>query len=164
MVRVDAAPRCTYTAARLLSFLYVAAFFSMETAEQDAAVWALSTDFTMGHTSNLLGEGKIMLDLEEESRTVVQLYLSDHETGTCVMLVEPLRMNARLAVQQGCFVVPGDLSKSFMENLAYGLEVDVSTFAAKKARSVRHVDVDRFFDIPVVKIVLPKEIHNETIW
>lgn len=152
---------------RLLDFshsFYIAAFFSMETAEQDAAVWALSTDFTMGHTSNLLGEGKIMLDLEEESRTVVQLHLRDHDTSTCVMLVEPLRMNARLAVQQGCFVAPGDLSKTFMENLAYCLEVDVSTFAAKKARSVRRMDVDRFFDVPVVKIVLPKEIHNEAIW
>jgi hypothetical protein len=46
----------------------------------------------------------------------------------------------------------------------HGLEVDVSTFAAKKARSVRDVDADRLFDIPVVKIVLPKEIHNEAIW
>jgi FRG domain len=102
---------------RLLDFshsFYVAAFFAMESAEQDAAIWALSTEFTMGHTSNLLSETKTMLDLEEESRAVLQAHLSGHQTSTCVMLVEPHRMNARLAVQQGCFVAPGDLSKSFM--------------------------------------------------
>jgi hypothetical protein len=96
---------------------YVAAFFAMESAEQDAAIWALSTEFTMGHTSNLLSETQTMLDLEAELRAVLQAHLSGHQTSTCVMLVEPHRMNARLAVQQGCFVVPGDLSKSFMENL-----------------------------------------------
>ena len=54
MACVDAAPWCAYAAARFLAFLYVAASFSMESAEQDAAIWALSTEFTMGHTSNLL--------------------------------------------------------------------------------------------------------------
>jgi FRG domain len=152
---------------RLLDFshsFYVAAFFAMESAEQDAAIWALSTEFTMGHTSNLLSETKTMLDLEEESRAVLQAHLSGHQTSTCVMLVEPHRMNARLAVQQGCFVVPGDLSKSFMENPAHCLEVDVTALAAKRARLMRHGDAERLFDTPIVKIVLPKEIHNQAVW
>jgi hypothetical protein len=152
---------------RLLDFshsFYVAAFFSMESAEQDAAIWALSTEFTMGHTSNLLSETKTMLDLEEESRAVLQAHFSGLQTSTCVMLVEPQRMNARLAVQQGCFVVPGDLSKSFMENLAHCLEVDVTALAAKRVRSMRRGDADRLFDTPIVKIVLPKEIHNQAVW
>jgi FRG domain len=152
---------------RLLDFshsFYVAAFFSMESAEQDGAIWALSTDFTMGHTSNLLSQTKTMLDLEVESRAVLQAHLSGRQTSTCVMLVEPHRMNARLAVQQGCFVVPGDLSKSFMESLACCLEVDVATLAVKKARSLRPGDADRLFDSPVIKIVLPKEIHNRAVW
>jgi hypothetical protein len=128
MVCLDAAPRCTYTAARLLAFLLRrGVFFYGVVGAGRAAIWALSTDFTMGHTSNLLDENTIMLDLEEESRAVLQLHFSDDETSTCVMLVEPLRMNARLAVQQGCFIVPGNLSKSFMENLAYCLEVDPTT-------------------------------------
>jgi hypothetical protein len=100
---------------RLLDFshsFYVAAFFSMESAEQGASIWALSTEFTMVHTSNLLSETKSMFGLKEESRTVLQAHLSGRQTSTCVMLVEPQRMSTRLAVQQGCFVVPGDLSKS----------------------------------------------------
>jgi hypothetical protein len=164
MACVDAAPWCAYAAARLLAFLYVAACFSMESAEQDAAIWALSTEFTMGHMSNLLSETKTMLDLEEESRAVLQAHFSGRQSSTCVMLVEPQRMNARLAVQQGCFVVPGDLSKSFMENLAHCLEVDVSVLAVKRARSMRCGDADRPFETPVVKIVLPKEIHNQAAW
>lgn len=152
---------------RLLDFshsFYVAAFFSMESAEQDAAVWALSSEFTMGHTSNLLSGEKTMLDLDEESRTVLEEHFDGSQTSRCVMLVEPRRMNPRLAVQQGCFVVPGDLSKSFMENLADCLEVDVTALAAKKGRSLRHVNPDQFFATPIVKIVLPRKIHNEAVW
>jgi hypothetical protein len=152
---------------RLLDFshsFYVAAFFAMESAEQDAAIWALSTEFTMGHTSNHLFGSKTMLDLEEESRAVVQVYLSGRRTSACVMLVEPHRMNARLAVQQGCFIVPGDLSKSLMANLAYWLEVDVSAFAVKRARSMRPEDAEKLFDTAVVKIILPREIHNQAVW
>jgi hypothetical protein len=73
-------------------------------------------------------------------------------------------MNARLAVQQGCFIVPGDLSKSFMENLAYWLEVDVSAFAVKRARSMRPEDAEKLFDTAVIKIILPREIHNQAVW
>jgi hypothetical protein len=111
-----------------------------------------------------LSETKTMLNLEEESRAVLQAHLSGCQTGTCVMLVEPHRMNARLAVQQGCFVVPGDLSKSFMENLARCLEVDVTALAAKRALPMRRGDADQLFDMPIVKIVLPKEIHNQAVW
>jgi hypothetical protein len=152
---------------RLLDFshsFYVAAFFSIESAEQ-AAVWALSSEFTMEHTSNFLSGEKTMLDLDEESRMVLEGHFDGSQTSRCVMLVEPQRMNPRLAVQQGCFVVPGDLSKSFMENLADCLEVDVSALAAKKVViSMRQVDLDRFFDTPIVKIVLPRKIHNEAVW
>ncbi len=122
------------------------------------------TDFTMGHTSNLLSETKTMLDLEEESRAVFQAHLSGRQTSICVMLVEPHRMNTRLAVQQGCFIAPGDLSKSFIENLSHCLEMDVATLAVNKGRLMRRGDADRLFDMPIVKIVLPKEIHNQAIW
>jgi len=152
---------------RLLDFshsFYVAAFFSMESAEQEAAIWALSSEFTMGHTSNLISEEKTMLDLAEESRMVLEEHFEGSTQAKGVMLVEPRRMNPRLAVQQGCFVVPGDLSKSFMENLADSLEVDVAVLAAKKVRSMLQVNLDQLFDTPIVKIVLPKKIHNEAVW
>jgi hypothetical protein len=29
---------------------------------------------------------------------------------------------------------------------------------------MRQVDLDRFFDTPIVKIVLPRKIHNEAVW
>lgn len=64
---------------RLLDFshsFYVAAFFSMESAEQDAAVWALSSEFTMGHTSNFLSGEKAL------SR-VVDAASSHLSTRTC---------------------------------------------------------------------------------
>jgi hypothetical protein len=80
------------------------------------------------------------------------------------MLVEPHRMNARLAVQQGCFIVPGDLSKSFMENLAYWLEVDTRTLTARTIRFRRRGDAERLVETPVVKIILPRDIHNQAMW
>src|SRR5262245_31034575 len=152
---------------RLLDFthsFYIAAFFALESAEQDAAIWALSTEFTMGHTSNHLSGTKTIFDLDEESRAVLQAHFSGCQTSTCVMLVEPHRMNERLAVQQGCFVVPGDISKTFMENLAHGLEMDVTVFAAPSARSMQSGEAHPLYDTPVVKLILPKEIHNQALW
>ena len=152
---------------RLLDFshsFYVAAFFAMESAEQDAAIWALSTDFTMGHTSNVLGEETTVYDLYEESRAILQAYFRGDQTSACVMLVEPYRMNERLAVQQGCFVVPGDLNKTFMENLALWLEVDITAFAAKHARLMRRSDLHLLIDTPVIKIILPRKIYNKAMW
>ena len=40
----------------------------------------------------------------------------------------------------------------------------MTAFETKRARSVRPANLERFFDISVVKIVLPGKIHNEAIW
>jgi hypothetical protein len=49
-----------------------------------------------------------------------------------------------------------------MENLAECLEVDVSALIAKKVViSMRQGDLDRFFDTPIVKLVLPRKIHKQ---
>ena len=80
---------------------------------------------------------------------VLETHFAGASQAKGVMLVEPQRMNPRLAVQQGCFVVPGDLSRSFMENLADSLEVDVAVVAAKKVRSMLQVNLDQLFDTPI---------------
>jgi hypothetical protein len=151
---------------RLLDFshsFYVAAFFAMEFAQEDAAVWALSEGFTMGHTSNLIRGAKLLSDLYDESRSVVETHFSGHQNSVCVMLVEPHRMNERLAAQQGCFVVPGNVNKTFMDNLALGLEVNVTALLSKRARAMRRTDLapnGLLLFTPVVKLILPIEIHN----
>jgi hypothetical protein len=155
---------------RLLDFshsFYVGAFFAMEFAQQDAAIWALSDVFTMKHTSNLIMRAKLISDLNEESRAVVETHFSGHQNSACVMLVEPHRMNDRLAAQQGCFVVPGNINKTFMENLALGLEVDVVALLAERARSMRRPDRDRgglLSNTSVVKVILPQKIHNAALF
>jgi hypothetical protein len=65
---------------------------------------------------------------------------------------------------RGASSCPVTSANPCMENLAYCLEVDVTALAAKRARSMWPGDSDRLFDTPAVTIVLPQEIHNQTVW
>jgi len=63
--------------------------------------------------SDILGirkEGDKLIDL------AVASYIIEHPFS-CVYPVNPFRLNKRLSVQQGLFLLPGDLTKSFAENL-----------------------------------------------
>ncbi|UCF85485.1 MAG: FRG domain-containing protein [Desulfobacteraceae bacterium] len=55
-------------------------------------------------------EGDKLIDL------AITCYLMDDPT-LCVYPVNPFRLNKRLSVQQGLFLLPGDITKSFAENL-----------------------------------------------
>ncbi|MGD2095147.1 MAG: FRG domain-containing protein [Phycisphaerales bacterium] len=63
--------------------------------------------------SDILGirkEGDKLIDL------AIASYLIEHQFP-CVYPVNPFRSNKRLSVQQGLFLMPGDITKSFAENL-----------------------------------------------
>lgn len=64
--------------------------------------------------SDILGirkEGDKLVD------SAIASYLIDEQSFPCVYPVNPFRLNKRLSVQQGLFLMPGDIKKSFKENL-----------------------------------------------
>lgn len=113
---------------RLLDFTrspYVAAFFALESATAESsscAVWAIDKYWCQEKAAQALGATKI----DFESTTVLHLAarldeifqkLIGPNKFTGVLSLEPHRLHERLVVQQGEFLCPMNLNKSFMANL-----------------------------------------------
>ncbi|RUR57559.1 FRG domain-containing protein [Vreelandella populi] len=154
---------------RLLDFTsscYVAAFFAMEMAENDAAIWAINYDYLYEHVDTHMGSNDTIYELHERSREVVERNLSHQHSRKLVMAVEPERLNERISIQQGVFVIPGDLDFSFEDNLfsTLGMIRDDYEKLNKEppwvASDFRGVDC---FEYGLVKIILPLHIHNSSL-
>src|ERR1700733_3794409 len=111
---------------RLLDFtysFYVAAFFASEGAADEAAIWAINLPRLHGQTIP-----KYFPDLELERIALGTLLDTSNQRAAELLFnmaapqgilhVEPETKNQRLHVQQGLFLFPGDLERSFETNLA----------------------------------------------
>jgi hypothetical protein len=106
---------------------YVAIFFAVEQAQagDDCAVWALNKEPIMSKVKNSIPCLKNDPDIEEE-KTWKQAFQSENPS-LFVYPTNPFRLNERLVIQQGDLLCPGDISKTFEENLAATLH-DESDF------------------------------------
>ena len=154
---------------RLLDFTnsyYVAAFFAMEMANNDAAIWALNEWFLYGHVDKPIGSNETLYELHKRSRDVVERNLSHQHSKKLVMAVEPERLNERISVQQGLFIIPGDLDFSFEDNLFSTLEINRDVYEKLNeeppwsASDFRRVDC---LEYGLVKIILPLHIRNAAL-
>ena len=59
------------------------------------------------------------IDREKLEDNVIVSCFMDHPIST-IYAVNPFRLNERLTIQQGIFICPGDINKSFSENLKAG--------------------------------------------
>jgi len=95
---------------------YVAAFFALENAEGDCAVWALDevscNHFSAIKVSDYLGRELAPIEVLSCFDELVEKNRLSF-VGTAL----PPKRNMRLAIQQGVFVYPGSLESSFMDNL-----------------------------------------------
>lgn len=126
---------------------YVAVFFAVEKARIDdtCQVWFMTTDECDSANPSVLkflkppekNEEDFQKEIEREFKTAcrkrsgtmidatrpkrhqaaVVYYLVDHPKP-CAILANPYRLNERLSIQQGTFLLSGDLSKSLKENMA----------------------------------------------
>ncbi len=132
---------------RLLDFtysIYVAAYFAVEKADKDCAIWALDATWAYKASQrNFLANGrsKEMVEkleqpfMEEDDHIVHKLY-EMRPYARAALPSNPFRLNERLKTQQGAFLIPGDISRSFMSNLT----------------SLQGVDDSK----NIVKIIIPK--------
>lgn len=108
---------------RLLDWTYsffVAVYFAMNRAELDErpCVWAMNLERirevveSMGHLSNLLND-----DPNAKKPTTVEAIIDHSPRHALIFPLNPSKMNQRLILQQSVFMVPGDITKPFMENL-----------------------------------------------
>jgi hypothetical protein len=152
---------------RLLDFtysFYVAAFFAIERASRDAAIWAVHLRDLSAAVTERTGWGSIMETEEETAEKregLLDSSLKGGRTDKLVVDVEPFRMNERVAIQQGIFLAPCDLTAPFEDNLA-------ATFNARTDAFDEHPEPLDAYDssIPsatIYKVILSRGIHEEAV-
>jgi hypothetical protein len=113
---------------RLLDFtysMYVALYFALECAKDgtNAAVFAVNADWALNRSyAKLKKAGKAGADKMKEPffdghEAIVKGLFLDEPYVAAAWPINPFRLNERLRIQQGIFLVPGDISKSFTENI-----------------------------------------------
>jgi hypothetical protein len=114
---------------RLLDFtysVYVAAYFALEEAESDSdsVVWALDGPWALQRAAALLKragkqgtESMFKPFMDKDEKLAESLFMTKPYVAA-VWPINPFGLNERLRVQQGVFLIQGDISKPFLDNLS----------------------------------------------
>jgi FRG domain len=160
---------------RLLDFtssFYVAAFFAVERASADCAIWCVNDYALYKAVGPLLG-----LDMEKASlpywqvphrmAAVAQKMLRQHQGGCkpFVFSVQPFRLNERLAVQQGLFLCPLSVDIPFMQSLSATFGSQPGAFADTGAEDYKPPIHTRKMlgEVAVIKILIPLAVHYDAL-
>lgn len=110
--------------------MYVAAFFALETARKDkpCAVWAINAWWCRKRLPAPYRPSPEELRTDHEDNIIVDRLLAT--PALLAYPVNPFRLNQRLTIQRGLFLLPGDTSKSFAENLVAQADGTTGTLAA----------------------------------
>jgi hypothetical protein len=118
---------------------YVATFFAVDEAndpEKDCAVWAISSEWCQERSAAAVRK-KLKLTKEQfsnrEDFSLDNILAETVLKGTVPLVapLRPLKLNTRIASQQGLFLCPGDLNMTFMENLRALGESELPTMLFK---------------------------------
>lgn len=157
---------------RLLDFshsFYVAAFFAMESAQGDAAIWAVNYNMLGNNIAQLAGVSISNENLDQRNARhsafldpFLCLQQSPHAPQNLVVPVEPDRLHRRLTMQQGFFLCPTNIVAPFETSLAVTLNLNPTT-----THTLTEIGWDEFdqkqWEYGAVKIVLPRTIHKAAI-
>ena len=153
---------------RLVDFshsFYVAAFFAVEFAAKNAAIWAISKHALakrIAHFQNREEEGDDeMRNLRHAIFAEAYLGLSDIPAfpTRLAVPVEPEYLHNRLITQQGFFLCPLDLTSSFVANLeaSFGLPTEALSKVNELQWPASSNELENY---SVLKIILPHKIHG----
>jgi hypothetical protein len=107
---------------------FVAAYFAVENASRSGrcAVWCLNEKWCMDKTRELIRavDPNLLAMFDASDPAIFDRHILPGRHAL-VVPVEPFRQHERLTTQQGVFTCPGDMDRSFMENLAgFGVPID----------------------------------------
>ncbi len=159
---------------RLLDFthsFYVAAFFSVENATADSAIWAvdqskidLSLNAKLGLDTTLWSMD--LSDVNKRKIGVVEGHIGQEKRNqNLVVDVEPVHLSERVSIQQGLFLFPLNANSSFMMNLLSTFDVSREQFdqAVENPIGSDEVTYEQITSASVIKLILPRECHTTTI-
>jgi hypothetical protein len=112
---------------------YVATFFALEDIEDygDAAVWAIKADSLHKYLHSKFPKlGKV---IEKDRHLEKVKTFSDFNKNPIVLKMNPYYLHGRLSVQRGCFLLAGNTTEPFIENLIkfYGSEKQLKKYLFK---------------------------------
>ena len=151
---------------RLLDFtysFYVAAFFAMETSEEEAAIWAVDLDALGEAAAQRLEHPPPPSDLRlrmEAHGCLCEQWLRKPPSKAAVVDVEPLKTNIRMAAQQGLFLFPTDLSQTFEENLFATFGKTAKDVQGKHQMLAWETGDPEYVMAKLIKILLPRHMHG----
>lgn len=104
----------------------VAAYFALENADSDSAVWAVNGPWALNQSARLFHSTAektqyvpafLKVSTEQYEEVGYHLFF-EPPTLQLAAPVNPFRLNERLRLQKGAFLCPGTVEASFMDNLA----------------------------------------------
>lgn len=104
---------CTYS-------FFVALFFALEKAEVDktCAVWGFDANWLGEQARSAVPDAHLRHKWVTKEPKIVNQVVWHSPPLQIIYPDNPFRKNRRLAVQQGVFLVPGDVTRPFIQNLA----------------------------------------------
>lgn len=114
---------------------YIAAYFAIEDAEDECAIWAIESDALMKTATRILVRAK-----QDKYDSAPFVDFGDQEVVDDLIragpdgafMVFPSYAHERLAIQQGLFLMPGNVHHSFEANLVANVaEANASVFCHK---------------------------------
>jgi FRG domain len=148
---------------RLLDFsysFYVAAFFAMERADKDAAIWAIDRFQLARVIAAKTGANIEVENVAEMNRRHIASFLDANWNKPIVANMEPERMNERLSIQQGLFLFPSDIRMPFVSVLEQTFGLPTGALANRDPEQWLSQMADRVsVDFSLVKLILPRDMH-----
>jgi FRG domain len=150
---------------RLLDFshsIYVASFFACEKSTTTSAVWGINLLPLLWRTRDAFDETIDVINRRVVSQAN-QILLGETPSTQDILAVEPERMHERLAIQQGVFLFPSDVSAPFETNLASGLGIDLALFNNAPIESWKDAEIDgnTLIDLRTCKVLIPQHLFSE---
>lgn len=110
---------------RLLDFtysIYVACYFAIEKTESDCVVWAINGRWANKRSRAVFKTNSIQWrflkkDITEKNTKDFNKTFMTSRPKAFACPVNPFRLNERLTIQKGVFMVPGNVKLTFEENL-----------------------------------------------
>lgn len=152
---------------RLLDFthsFYIASYFAMEKSAGEAAIWAINLS-ALESNHQKMGNHETIDHVNRRHIQDVEKILLENSQKKYVLNVEPDKLNERISIQQGLFIVPFDITASFIENLAGTFDFDVNIFDDSNAIFLDPAKIlNSYASLPaVIKILLPHNIHDDAM-
>lgn len=161
---------------RLLDFtdsFYLASFFAIEPAIEDACVWGIDELSLLSLLHNKTGiEGNPLFHEGQVSITnYAKSFLESEAMQQDIILpIRPIRTNERMAVQKGLFVFPCNIYKSFESNLCSTFNFPFVSLQPGNANIIKFDDFQQLMTNyrsrnrpSVIKVNLQKKWHKEIL-